>query len=256
MADYTVTIELEGDVPLSLFAQAIQQWQQLLSELSSEIGRDANIEWIVDDLRAGSAIATVRGESEQTGTLERVVRGYEIVGKALATNQPIPYSDRVATPARALTSVLNGKITAVRFSTPDESATVHSPQLTSHSFVVETAQPIISFGAIEGRIQTLTERRELRFTLFDSLYDHAIPCFLQDDQRDMMRNVWGHRAIVQGRIARDPILGRPKEIRQITDVAILDDVQPGTYQAARGVAPIGEEGLSAEEAIRRVRDAW
>jgi len=109
---------------------------------------------------------------------------------------------------------------------------------------------------LRGRIQTLTERAELKFTLYDSMFDRAITCFLSNDQREMMRNAWGHRAIVEGRITRDFLTGRPKEIRRIAHVKILDDVPAGSYRAARGVAPISAGDLPSEDAIRRVRDAW
>lgn len=53
---------------------------------------------------------------------------------------------------------------------------------------------ISAYSAIEGVVQTLTSRRGLRFTLFDSLHDQAVSCYLEDGQEELMRGVWGRRA--------------------------------------------------------------
>jgi hypothetical protein len=236
MASRTLTLSLEGDVPLDLFVEAMKRWQTLINDLSAEI-------------------AHVRGEAATYEPVERVARGYEVVGRSLENNQPIPYSPKIAGDSYELTTILNGKITAMRLGTPEESATIVSPSLTAYE--MRTVTPtLISYGAIEGRIQTLTDRAELRFTLYDAVFDQAVRCYLQDNQREMMRDAWGHRAIVEGRVTRDFLTGRPKEIRRIVRMDILDDVEPGSYRAARGVSPIGPDDLPPEDAVRRVRDAW
>jgi len=255
MASRTLTLSLEGEVPLDLFVEAMKRWQTLINDLSAEIANDAKIEWVIEDLEAGSATATVRGEAATYESVERVARGYEIVGRSLEDNQPIPYSPKIAGDSYELTTILNGKITSMRLGTPEESATILSPSLAVQE--VRTSTPtLLSYGAVEGRIQTLTERAELRFTLYDSVFDQGIRCYLQDDQREMMRDAWGHRAIVEGRVTRDFLSGRPKEIRRIRRVEILGNIEPGSYRAARGIAPKGPDNLSPEEAVRRVRDAW
>jgi hypothetical protein len=255
VASRTLTLSLEGDVPLDLFVEAMKRWQTLINDLSAEIAHDAKIEWVIEYLEAGSATATVRGEAATYEPVERVARGYEVVGRSLENNQPIPYSPKIAGDSYELTTILNGKITAMRLGTPEESATIVSPSLTTYE--MRTVTPtLISYGAVEGRIQTLTDRAELRFTLYDAVFDQAVRCYLQDNQREMMRDAWGHRAIVEGRVTRDFLTGRPKEIRRIVRMDILDDVEPGSYRAARGVSPIGPDGLSPEDAVRRVRDAW
>jgi len=255
MASRTLTLTLEGDVPLDLFVEALKRWHTLIADLSAEIAQDTKIEWVVEYLEAGSATAIVRGEAETTEPVERVTRGYATVFRSLQDGTPIPYSAKVAADSYDLTGVLNGKITALHLATPEESALIVSP---SHMAGEASTAPdtLVSYGAIEGRIQTLTERGELRFSLFDSVFDHGIRCYLQENQRDMMRDAWGHRAIVEGRITREFLTGRPKEIRRITNVVILDEVVPGSYRAARGVAPMGPDNLSPEDAVRRVRDAW
>ena len=112
-----------------------------------------------------------------------------------------------------------------------------------------------SFGAIEGVVQTLSSRRGLRFTLYDSAYDKAVSCYLEQGREDMMRNVWGRRAVIEGRVTRDPETGRPLSIRRVAAVEVVPDYPPGSYRLARGIIPLRPDDPSPEEAIRRVRDA-
>lgn len=126
-----------------------------------------------------------------------------------------------------------------------------------------TSQPIkpgeqstkVTFGAIEGRVQTLTERKGLRFTLHDTLNDRAISCYLQEGQKELMRQAWGQRAIVEGEISRDTILGRPVAIRHITSTRIVSESEKGSYLKARGIAPRKPESPLPEVLIRQWRDA-
>ena len=112
-----------------------------------------------------------------------------------------------------------------------------------------------AYGAVEGRIETLTRRKGLRFTLYDTLNDKAVSCYLEEGHEVLMRGAWGRRAIVEGWVGRDPVTGRPLTIRRVRHIEILSDAESGTYRRARGVVPVGADGLSAEDAVRRVRNS-
>jgi hypothetical protein len=245
----TITLGLEGEIPFARFAEAIRHWQALVDSLSDQVGRDADIEWIIDNLAVGSAVATIRGESSDIEAVDRVVHAYETVGRSLEQGQVIPFAPKVAREARNITKVLNGKITAVRFETANEESVIVSGMSREKPRVVR------SFGAIEGRIQTLSSRQALRFTLYDSVHDRAVNCYLQEGRESLMRDAWDRRAIVEGRVSRDEATGRPTAIRQIENVIILDDVPAGWYRQARGVAPVAPDDLLPEDAIRLLRDA-
>ena len=248
MPSSTVTLALEGEVSLADFAEAMRRWRELLDALAAQVSR-APIEWIVESLESGSAEATARGESAETEEVERTVHAYYIVGQAMQDRKPIPYSPRVIRPAQALGKILNGRVTSLRFETPDETARV----------VSTTARPapalLSAYGAVEGRVQTLTSRRGLRFTLFDALTDRAVTCYLGEGQEELMRTAWGARAVVEGLVGRDPTTGHPATIRNVSNVRVVEEVPPGTYRLARGAVPVGPEALSPEDAVRRVRDA-
>ena len=91
MAD-TISIQLNGDVPLREFAEAIQHFQDLVINLTHEVVGEDSIQWHIYHLEAGSAFAEVRGLAEVSEDVARVVQAYQVVGNALANDLPIPYT--------------------------------------------------------------------------------------------------------------------------------------------------------------------
>ena len=254
MANDTVTIVLSGEVTISRFDHLIHNFSQLIEALQREVaGTDAEIKWLVDHLDRSSAVATVRGVPGE-GTLleqvERVVRSYAEVGQALEKQQDVPFSPAVAVPARRIARLVDHDVEHIRFETAEADATIRA---------VPVAQPYVYYGAyggIEGRVQTLMSRGSLRFTLYDLLYDRAVSCYLSEDGEDLMRDVWGRLALVEGMVYRDPVGGRPTSVRRVSNVTLLPERDTEhSFRDARGAAPQDTSGLSPEDAIRRVRDA-
>jgi len=254
----TVTIVLSGEVPLADFAQAITHFDSLLKGLSSETG-DQGVEWIIQDLEISSTIATARGIGERE-RVERVVRAYAEVGTALEQNIHIPYSKKVQQAAHGLKGILNGKIDSVRFETAEREVIIRSPREgqraiegSAPQLIISPSAPPSAFGAVGGRVQTLTNRGGLRFTLYDILHDKAVSCYLKEGFEELMRDSWGKLARVMGLVTRDPLSGRPLSIRQVSQV-VIEKEELGDYRDARGVSPALTD-LSPEDAIRRLRDA-
>jgi hypothetical protein len=249
MPETTLTVVLGGDIPLDQFVDGMQRFRRLIDELTLEISGDVEIAWVIDELAGGSAIATIRGESDQAEGVERVVKAYASVGKALEQHEVIPYSPRVVSAARSLTAILNGKITSIRFETETDSSTVTTGEAD------QSRSYLAAFGAVEGRIETLRSRRRLGFTLYDSLNDQAVNCLLRSDQVELVRNAWGKRVIVQGWVKRESTTGRPFEIAPVENIDILGELNAGSYRRARGIAPAPANAPSIEAVIRQLRDA-
>lgn len=253
MAD-TITLALDGDVSLADFAETIRRFDNLIHALARAENAQ-NVEWVIADLEVSSTIATARGvakpdqpEKAAAEEIERIVSGYLRIGLSLERGESIPYQERdVIQEAEAITAVLDGRVRSVRFETSEAEA------------IVATARPgpidgtRAAYGAVEGRVQTLTSRGGLRFTLYDTLRDKAVSCYLAKGHEDQMRDVWGRRAVVEGLVTRDAATGRPLAVRGITAVEVIPEVRPMAYRGLRGISP--SRGLSAEEAIRRLRDA-
>ena len=255
----TVTLVLSGEVPLEDFSQAISNFHNLLKALSSEEW-GKGVEWFIDNLEISSTVATAKGlgESER---VERIVRAYADVGTALENNRPVPYSSAVQTAANGLRRIIDGRIESITFETAEREIIIRSPSLEKEMMYKATTskEPIVlghptsALGSIEGRVQTLTSRGGLRFTLYDLLNDKAVSCYLQEGYEGIMRDVWGKLADVAGWVTRDPLSGRPLSIMQVSEVVVKPEVL-GTYRDARACAPPLTD-LSPESAIRRLRDA-
>jgi hypothetical protein len=251
MASDLITLGLEGEVSLEILATEARHLHGLIKALADELAKTQPIEWTVEDASAGSFSATLRGQAADMESVVRVTQAFVTVGKALQAGVEVPYSSKVAKEARALVEVLSDKVTSIRFETPEDEATVVSRVVR----LPVTLQRTAAYGAVEGRIQTLTNRGSLRFTLYDVLHDKAVTCYLREGQQEMMLDHWGQRAMVEGLVSRDPVSGRPVSIRQITAVEALDKARPGAFDRARGIVPFTAEDPKPEELIRRLRDA-
>lgn len=255
-ADPVLTVALEGpDISLTSFATAVSAFDSLLQALGSEVAPSSSLAWSVQALEIGSAIASVRGQvlSGDPDGLVRVSAAYEVVAEALAQRAPIPYSEMVARQAATLASILTDHVSAIRLETPDRDFTITSAA--EPAWHVPAGRATVSLGGVEGRIQTLSNRRSVRFTLYDELDDRAVSCYLRAGDEDMIQKFWGHRAIVEGTVRRD-FTGRPTTIRDITDVVQLPERGNDDWLSGRGILASSWDGTPAEDAIRKVRDAW
>lgn len=252
MADNTLTLALEGDVALPDFREAVNHFTNLIDLLSREIAPSIEITWLIDDLQSGSAIATVVGISEQEEYVFDVIKGYSRVGNALQRREPIPFSASVAREAISITKLISDKIIAIRFETAESDAVVYGE---FDVLQAASAAPRVSFGAVKGRVQALNSRGNLKFTLYDSVFDKPVNCYLQKGREDLMIEIWGKNVVVTGRVTRNVDTGRPVSVREITSIDPVLDFEPGTYKIARGIFPWTESDEPAEVSIRRLRDA-
>lgn len=247
----TLTFVLEGEVMLNSFARALNEFNALLNNLSEEVGGNAGIEWLVEELYSGSAVATFQGIYPDGKVVETIVNAYEVVGEALSTGGEIPYSEAVRRSAWNITGLLNSKITSMRFETPEREFIISSKTLGG----AKTAPMKYSLGTVKGTIQTLSMRRKLSFTIWDSLFDKPVNCYLKEGEEERMRKAWGKRAVVSGKIGRQAETGRPIVIREVKSIHILEDIEPGKYRHARGALTWKEGDEKPEDAVRRLRNA-
>ena len=245
MSYNTLTFAMGGRIDIGQFQRGITRFQRLVSALSA----NTSIKWIIDDLQTGSAVATLRGEGKDPVEINKIIQAYNDIGKALELQQPISRSRRVDQAVEGIKS-LAGSVEYIRFETQDGDHTVASDGSALHRRATLT-----SVGAVSGRIQTLTNRGSLRFNLYDTVHDKAVACYLQLGQEEVMRQAWGKLARVSDSVSRETATGLPVAIRQILEVVVLPDAEPGSYQAARGVVPWQPGDRMPEDVIRQLRDA-
>jgi hypothetical protein len=264
MPDNTLTLRLLGEVSLAKFAAAIDSLRVLVGGLAT-LRHVRDVRWIIYDLQPGSAMTTIAGigEPERVG---EVVDAYEEVGDALIRNTIYHYPKRVAKPALRLQSYVGNGVESVAFDTARRDVVIHAaahepeplrltgetaPTPGQASLGLRHLPP--AYGAISGQVETIAKRGSLRFVLYDTLHDRAVSCYLAEGHEDIMRDVWGHYATVEGLVSRDPGTGRPLSIRQITRVH-KRPIRTTSYRDAMGASPY--DAVSPEELIKRVRDGW
>lgn len=250
MLHNTITIELNGDVSLGYFAQAMSHFSDLIQLLTKNISDNADIVWEIEDLQAGSAVATIRGCSEQSEAVDLVVSAYHTIGQHIAIQQLPPYSSNIRQKVSSLTNMIGDKITSIRFSTP-----YGESDIVRHMDGAKAPSITFAYGAVKGTVETLTIRKENKFTLYDTLFDRAVACYFEPDQKDLVRDIWGQTVIVSGYVGRNPETGRPSIIRNIRDIERIADRARDSYQEARGIYTWHANDVCSEDAIRRLRDA-
>ncbi len=248
MAKDTITLTLDGDVPLPLYAKVVEHFNALVESLSEEVVGADKIEWEVFRLQAGSATTAIRGLYEEEDEVEKVVEAYTTVGKSLEAHRPIPYSETVSRHAQALVSVLNGHIKAIKFETDDYVAEVTEP--TSQ----EEQAKYYFLGVVTGVVNALWSS-PLKIAIGDALFNRVVYCYLNADQQEQARQVWGKRVSITGLIFRDPDTGRPVDVRQVKSIVPVEDVPPRSYKLAKGMLEWHEGDEPSEATIRRMRDA-
>lgn len=248
MSKTTLTFELGGRVELKEFQEGIILFTRLVSNLTARSG----VTWVVEDLQPGSAAVTLRGEADDPVKVSGIIDDYEKIGSALSIHES-PSHPRVGV-VRAASAIAEfaGTREYVRLGTSDLDYIIYGKGIPDDG--IQTS-PSISIGAIVGRVQTLSSHSGLRFNLYDTVHDRAVTCYLGSGQEEIMREAWGNRATVVGRISRDPLTGKPISIRDIRQVEVLDDPAPGAYRQARGSVRRQPGDMMPEEAIRLLRDA-
>lgn len=248
MSETTLTFEIGGRVEMRDLREGMTLFDRLISALTPKNG----VAWIVEDLRAGSAVITLRGETDDHAVLEGVMFEYEKIGLALSQNQDPTHVNLGARSASRDILALAGRVDYVKFKTPTQNYMVFGNGAEVED--APTSSPV-SIGAITGRVQAMSNRSRLSFNLYDDVLDRRVTCHLEPGQEDMMREAWDRRVSVSGRITRNSATGAPTSIRDISKVDILEDPIPGAYRNARGAVPWKPGDMLPEEVIRLSRDA-
>ena len=246
MAQNTITFEIGGQVDINQMEQGFTAIRRLIVSLTGK----AKVEWVVEDLQAGSAIATFRGENGNLAVVEKVISEYEKIGKALQDQEAIPVNNKSQLKAVNAVKKLAASVDYLRLETQESNFFVYG-----NGNIPAKPATTVAIGAVTGRVQVLSNRGRLRFNLYDTIHDKAVSCYLRQGQEELMREAWGQRAMVSGYVTRDADTGRPITIRQILDVEILKDAPPRSYLEARGAVPWRPGDMLPEDVIRELRDA-
>lgn len=210
----------------------------------------AHVRWVLAGLEYGSAVVTARAEPLDDDAIEKIPRMAEMY---LTVGQQVSSGVDDARPllrvVRKLTEVADERNRVILETAEDEVIFTAPVRPTSGSAAARTTK---SLATVRGRVETLSHRKGLRFTLYELATDRPLSCYLQSDHEDHMRDAWGHIADVTGIVTRDAETARPLGVRRVTSVDVVPEGEAGGFLRARGAVGGAEP---AEAVIRRIRDA-
>jgi len=244
----SVTLRLGGDVTVAKLSEALNRFSRVLHALQEET--EANVEWLVSGLEYGSAVATAQAialDDDSMSLVPALYQGYLDAARAVGRGE-VDHSRPVLQFVRDLTSVADDRNEVILETAVDE-VVFKAPGVRS---ATESAPTSKSFGTVRGRVETLSHRRGLRFSLYDLTTDRAVSCYLEPDHEAAMRDAWGRVADVMGTVTRDVLTGRPTSVRKIRSVEVIEEGKPDSYRSARGAIRLSG---SSEMVVRRMRDA-
>ncbi len=249
-----IALVLNGDPTLSDLTIALNGLRLMLDGLENEVAPGSHILWKVDSLERSSALIGFVGFADDPAPVEAVTRAYLSSARVMLRDPEtlLPYKS-ARRGAREILSVLNSAVPSIRFETSEDDVTV-----SRHGELAQVAartEPLSvgAYGAIEGRIQMASLRNGLRFTLYDVVYDKAVSCYPETGQEDVVRDAWGHVAVVEGWVKRDPESGRPLTIRNVSRVSRREEAPKGDWRRAEGALRGLVKNEAPEATIRRIR---
>lgn len=266
MASDTVILKAEGIVSAADFRVIVDAFTDLIAALTAETNASAAIEWMIDDLRGGSATIVSRaisGNRESEHTAELVVAKWENVAVAANKGALNRFSDRVRGPVQAMSSVINGRIPRLLLGTPEHPTLGSIDRALFDDVVPDTSLAIVpgvhrlnSRAAVKGQVVTLDDKRSTYFTLQEAYSLQSIRCYpTKEEHRAKLGEYWTKKTwvIVEGTYSR---YGGVPTIVGITDIVPLPDDEKGGWRQAVGAAPRRPDAqdITSAEAVRRVRD--
>jgi hypothetical protein len=269
MPKETVSLVMDGEVYLDDLAKALKGRVRLMSAISREESPRSEIHWVVDELSTGSFYGTLRAQRNGTSieAVERSVEKFERIGKSIRAGRIREYGEEISSAAKEIVAVIGQRITFVRFETDETETEVHSPVLEDTTAdrepgkqqPIEASEPfasVPSFGSVRGKLQTISDRNQLRFMLYEANTDRPFTCYLDPESsvdKETLRNDWGKLAEVTGMVRRDPKTGNATTIRRVRSIEVIEPMARGAWRRVKGIAPALND-ITPEASIRAVRD--
>lgn len=251
MTDDLLSFRLDGEVTIEKLSAAFARFSNVLDALHEDHG--ANVRWVVVGLESGSATAVAKAvplDSDAERLIPAICGDYLESARQVLRGNGDP--DRpVLRAVRELAAVADENNPVVLETSDDEVIFVAPAPIRAAGAEVERQQTTKSLGSVRGRVEMLSQRNTLRFSIYELVNDRAVSCFPHPDYKDVMREAWGRIADVTGTITRDVATGRPLSIRRVTRVDVVEEGEPDGYLRARGAIKATEP---AERAVRRMRD--
>lgn len=230
----TLTLALNGDVTIEDFSKAMNQFKEIIKGLKDDVAPDSKIDWYIDELKAGSATAVLRGlpiTNNDIPAIRNISEAYADVGRRIVHGETLAFNTTVINAVTNLRKMINGHITSINFQAAGKKYTVKKHAIFSPQ---KTYWNTETFGCAKGRVQSISDRQYPHFMLYDYDDDHAIACSLPENQREKMRGIWGMLVYVEGTINRDEDNDQITSISNISNIEIIKERKSKAWRQALG----------------------
>ncbi len=236
-----VTLELKGKrITAARFRHAVDSFFAMMDEVTEQVaGKGKAVSWVIT-VKPGSAIIEATPEAtspEYADVGLRVLRAVQEGTAALERHASVPqfFTEAAIQKFSDLASVVDvtgNDIAAVnlRFDGAEPVA-LTSAAMTNVQVLLEPN--VHSYGTIEGKLQTLTNRRAWKFYVYEDLTDRRVECFFPSEMADTIETGWRKRVSVSGVISYRKT-GTPVNIR-VDAFRILGKGPLPTWNDMRGI---------------------
>ncbi|MFH1743527.1 MAG: hypothetical protein ABIH23_31370 [bacterium] len=257
----SITLVINGNVTLADYAKAMGEFHKLIEALNHDFAPQKTIEWQIEELETGSTRNTITGiaeTKEDAVVVETITNAYEQLAESTYKGDISRYSPGVQEAVCGITEIINGRVPSVRFETENAEWEISQKSISREPSLIEpevqSLQYLETFGAVKGRVQSMTRHNKYKFSIYDLSENRSVTCYLSPEFEEQMREIWGQIAIVEGSIKRDPNTGKVTSVRQVKSITKISEGTPGGWRKAMGCAPNYTGGVPSDEAIRRLRD--
>jgi len=239
-----LTLQLHGEIPLEKFQRAVSAFVDLVQEVTKEtLTRDHQIRWTTA-VRAGSAmvIAIPHYESETEAEALQVLRAIPSGINAIEHGtevMPLHFNRDAVNAVKRLAIVpgLKGTdVTSISIRGGHEKVNVTAKSVATAEALVGGQRQ--SYGAIEGKLRTITDCGGFRFVVYDSLANKRTDCFIDEELLEEALANFRKRVRVSG-VVRCDRFGDPVSIKVSNIYVFRQNSELPSIQEMRGILKEG-----------------
>lgn len=217
--DNKITLSFDATIVTpDVFKRAINAFIELLKSVSDETtGSGKKIQWNMSVAKGSNnviarPVADVLTARASSLVIQAIPQGIRRLQKG-TTTAPAYFDTDALQAAKELAEIISSgrnKPSYIRIQSTGTPCEIEERTVASVDRLLGGQHQAL--GTIEGKLQTISNRGQLQFVVFDSLYDKGVNCFVEDEMVDQAVQGFGKRVAVSGMIQYDKE-GRPVSIR-------------------------------------------
>jgi len=251
-----LTLQIEGHPDITEFTSFVSSSSGLIKALTTAViprpQKHKKVRWFPTRASInGATSVSYEAKTENHSNFARIEEAFFQVGEALRKGEDIPYTHMVAKSAQKLRKIVSdeGNVRSLVFLNREKETIVKSNYQKDDKTSVAT-----SYDEVRGQIETISSRKGLRFILYDTHFDKAVTCYLDNHEDTIdLTKYFDKEVRVMGLVTRDLENDQPIKIRSIQEITIVERPRYN-WREASGIIQFPSD-MTPESFIRSLRDA-